>query len=80
MDESDAEMYTTAIFGLLNPQTHALHFTNAGHPPPFLTLPGKSQFLDFSDSDLSVSSRTSHRADVRCMFRPEHCSFCIPMA
>jgi serine phosphatase RsbU (regulator of sigma subunit)/anti-sigma regulatory factor (Ser/Thr protein kinase) len=43
----DADQMTTCVYALLEPGIGALHFTNAGHPPPLLLGPnGEATFLE----------------------------------
>jgi serine phosphatase RsbU (regulator of sigma subunit) len=44
----DVDEYATAVFGLLDLRTLTLVFANAGHPPPLLSAPRESAFLEFA--------------------------------
>jgi serine phosphatase RsbU (regulator of sigma subunit) len=44
----DVDEYATAVFGLLDLRTLMLVFANAGHPPPLVSGPRESTFLEFA--------------------------------
>jgi serine phosphatase RsbU (regulator of sigma subunit) len=50
----DPEEYATALFALLNIRSRSLVFANAGHPPPLVTGPGGTSFLEFPNADFPL--------------------------
>jgi len=66
----DPQEYATAIFGLLSIRRRSLVFANAGHPPPLMTGPGGTAFLEFSDSDLPLGVEADLVPGLRVVSMP----------
>jgi len=45
-EDNEAGMFVTMFLGLIDLQTGALHFCNAGHNPPVLMRDGKTEFIE----------------------------------
>jgi sigma-B regulation protein RsbU (phosphoserine phosphatase) len=43
LHDTNANQFVTAFYGILDPQTGKMVYSNAGHPPPLILGPGKRQ-------------------------------------
>jgi serine/threonine-protein kinase RsbW len=69
-DTAGGDLFATALYGILDPETHELEWATAGHPPPALLRGTTVEFVNGGPGDAPIASgvggpRSTRRLSLR---------------